>query len=232
MIRILLVVTSLAACVPDAPAEPSFQLDVLPILAANCVRCHGYPALGGAPPEFRLDAFADLVVRDGAPHDGCGEIVDDPTRAVVVCGAATRAALSSLRTRDEAYPMPPRFPLDDYQIEVLEQWARDPVRGQPRANNRAPTIEIVDRIDDTTRVVLRLVVHDEDGDIVSGGVHARLEGSSGPPLVVGAVAGGHFELVWDTVALARGTYRLVATLDDGAAAIEIEMGSLILEEAS
>jgi hypothetical protein len=228
MIRTLLAITALSACVPTAPAEPSFQVDVLPILAANCIRCHGYPALGGAPAEFRLDAFADTIVRDGAPTDGCGENPDDPTAAIIVCGAAKRAALSSLRTRDEAYPMPPRFPMDDYQIEVLEQWARDPGRGEPRALNSDPTIEIVEVASTATRVALRVVIDDRDGDIVSGVVHAIRSGD--PRVVVGPVGAGHVEIGWDTTSLARGTYQLFATLDDGAAATEVALGAITLEE--
>ena len=69
--RPLLVVTlAAAACATDpVPAQPSWQLDVMPVLAANCVRCHGYPTSGFATPGFRLDsfgptnsaAFADLL---------------------------------------------------------------------------------------------------------------------------------------------------------------------------
>ena len=29
----------LVGCMPEAPVSPSFQQDVLPILAANCVGC-------------------------------------------------------------------------------------------------------------------------------------------------------------------------------------------------
>jgi hypothetical protein len=228
MMRTLLAITSLSACVPDAPAQPSFQVDVLPILAANCVRCHGAPTIGGAPTDFRLDAFGDTIIREGASHDSCG-VVDDPAAAVIICGAATRAALSSLRARDEAYPMPPRFPMDDYQIDVLENWARDPVRGEPRAQNRAPTIETIEVAHVGTRVALRVAVDDRDGDVVSGIVHARHEAATAR-VVVGQVAGGHYELRWDTTGLVRGLYELVATLDDGAAPVEIRMGSITLEE--
>lgn len=229
MMRFLLVITLLVACVPDAPTAPSFQIDVLPILAANCLRCHGYPAIGGAPPEFRLDAIDDTIIRDGIPHDRCGDNPDDPSAAIVVCGAATEAALMSLRSRDEVYPMPPRFPMDDYQIEVLERWARDPVRGEPREQNRAPTIETVEVASAATRIVIRVAVDDPDGDIVSGVVHAQ-ESPGATRVIVGPVSGGHSELAWETTSLAGGTYQLVATLDDGAASVEVPMGMITLVE--
>src|SRR6185312_13499319 len=47
-----------AACV-SAPAAPTWQGDVLPVIASNCVKCHGYPAEFGAPAGFRLDVLED-----------------------------------------------------------------------------------------------------------------------------------------------------------------------------
>lgn len=229
MTRILLLVIAFAACIPDAPARPSFQVDVLPILAANCVRCHGYPTLGGATADFRLDAFEDVVVREGAMHDqDCGD-GGDPAAQLVLCGAATRAGLVSLRIRDTAYPMPPRFPLDDYQLEVLENWARQPARGEPRAQNRTPTIETVEVVHADARVAVAVAVDDADGDIVSGVVHAQLDAPGSTRTIVGVVSSGHARVEWDTASLAPGTYRLVATLDDGAAPVEIAMGTITLE---
>ncbi len=227
MIRIIPAFIALAACVPDAPARPSFQVDVLPILAANCVRCHGAPTLGGAPASFRLDAFERSALSDGAVHDGCGENPDDPAAAYMLCGASELAGIVALRIRDTAYPMPPRFPLDDYQLDVLQSWALQPERGDPRAQNRAPTIETVDVVHAATSVTIAVAVDDADGDIVSGVVHAQLGQVRS---IVGAVSSGHARLVWDTSSLAGGTYQLLATLDDGAAPIEVAMGIITIEE--
>ncbi|MFN0249686.1 MAG: hypothetical protein ACKV2T_22585 [Kofleriaceae bacterium] len=230
MSRILVATIALTACIPDPPARPSFQVDVLPILAANCVRCHGSPALGGAPSEFRLDAFDDAVIRDGTMNDSCGDDAADPTIAFVLCGARTRAALTALRIRDTAYPMPPRFPLDDYQTEVLERWANDPIRGEPRAGNREPTIEVLDVVDAGARATISVAVDDVDHDVVSGILYARLDTPGAARVIVGPVGGGHTRLDWDTTGLVRGTYRLVASLDDGAEAIEVSMGTITLAE--
>ena len=108
------------------------------------------------------------------------------------------------------------------------RWARDPVRGQPRALNSAPTIEVVEVASTTARIVLRLAIDDRDGDVVSGVVHAERPGD--PRIVVGPVGGGHVELGWDTTSIAGGTYQLVATLDDGAAPTEVALGAVTLEE--
>ena len=36
--------TALAACTGDIPAHPTYDVDVAPILEANCIRCHGGPS--------------------------------------------------------------------------------------------------------------------------------------------------------------------------------------------
>ena len=53
---------ALVGCNPTAPANPSFQVDVMPILAANCIRCHGFPSIGGAPHSFRYDSYDVIQV--------------------------------------------------------------------------------------------------------------------------------------------------------------------------
>ena len=55
-----------AGCATDpVPAQPSWQVDVMPVLAANCVRCHGYPTSGFATPGFRLDSFGPTLLASG-----------------------------------------------------------------------------------------------------------------------------------------------------------------------
>ena len=50
-------------CALDAPpVQPSWQVDVMPVLAANCVRCHGYPSNVTAPFGLRLDSFENIEV--------------------------------------------------------------------------------------------------------------------------------------------------------------------------
>ncbi|MBL9014672.1 MAG: hypothetical protein JNL83_10880 [Myxococcales bacterium] len=215
---------AIAACAPEVPAEPSFQLDVMPILAANCVRCHGYPTIGGAPASFRLDTFGDVVLRPGIPseREPCGA-PDDPDAAHVLCGAASLAVFSARRSADQLYPMPPRFPLDSFQIETLERWAEAPNRGAPRRGNHAPDLVLENIAEASGSVVVRLRVDDLDGDMVGGTLRAVGGGSS---ILVGVLRSGAQALHWDTTGVPAGDYVLRATLDDGAEPIDVDLGAL------
>lgn len=161
-----------AACAPAVPDEPSFQQHVAPILAANCIRCHGTPAIGGAPSTFRLDLYADAAF------------------------SAQRSA-----TRTAAGEMPPRFALDDYQIETLARWAElGAPRGLPNPGNRPPTAMIVDGV---------IVVEDPDGDVV-GGVAITPDG-----LVLGNLRSGPNAL--------PAALELEVVLDDGGAEVRVRL---------
>jgi hypothetical protein len=199
------------ACTPTAPADPSFQVDVLPILAANCVRCHGFPAMTG-PREFRLDTFGDVAVTDGQPGSGCGgdPLDPDPITETVICGTAASAPLIPARIADDH---PSRFPLDDYQIETLENWARTAQRGAARPGNAAPTLVIEDTTQSGTLVTVRARVDDADHDVVAGTLRTT---AGGRDRLVGPVRSGTLDLVWETVGIPPGDYPLVANLDDGA----------------
>lgn len=215
----------LAACTPSVPDQPSFQEDVMPILAANCVRCHGYPAIGGAPDAFRLDTYDDLIVRPGSPTENCGP-TEDPSAAVVLCGAARMAPLAAQRLRDTMYPMPPRFPLDDYQIEVLERWATTTERGRSHVGNQRPVIALESLAIDATTAIARVAVDDADGDLVGGGLVLQLPG--GEERMIGVVRSGTYDLTLDIEDIAPGTYLLHARLDDGAGPIETSLGNVTI----
>lgn len=202
------------ACTPDVPDAPSFQQHVQPILAANCVRCHGVPAIGGAASDFRLDMFGDTDVRTRT-----GDIV-------TVRGAASNAVAVAFRSADDASPMPPRFPLDDWQIETLERWSLDPVRGAPRPDNQAPTASI-DAIAQTgATIAIELRVRDADPDIVGGVLRAKL-GATVIPLAL--VHSGINRIAWDTTMDPRADYALDVVLDDGAGEITLDLGSVRVE---
>lgn len=217
---------TLIACGPEAPAAPSFQQDVLPILAAQCVRCHGFPAIGGAPPEFRLDSFGDVQVSDGIPNTLCGP-PPEPGAELVICGASTYAGAITPRLRDDDRPMPPRFPLDDYQLETLENWSKNPLRGEPRPNNAVPEVSILEVSQAGTIVRVRVVTDDPDGDLVTGTLRANIERDR----AVGALRSGTIELAWDVTGIAAGDYSLLAHVDDGAGMHVIPVGTITIAEA-
>ncbi len=226
-INLSLVSIALAGCMPEAPDTPSFQEDVLPIFAANCVRCHGVPTLGGAPTEFRLDSFENTVVTDGQPGAGtCGGEPDDPAAERVICGSRTYALLIGSRLRDEGRPMPPRFPLEEFQIETLARWVKGPQRGAPRPGNLAPTLAVEATTQVGSRVTLQVRIEDLDRDLVVGTLYARVDARD---RVVGTVRSGRLAVTWDATGVTPGSYPLTAVLDDGAELHTVRLGMLDVE---
>jgi cytochrome c5 len=196
---------ALAACAPAAPDAPTWVEDVRPILAANCIRCHGHPAIGGAPAGFRLDVWGD-VTSDGR----------------LVRGAASMAAFVAARAAARG-DMPPRGAfLSDRQEEILEAW-QETVELGARPGNREPEATVLDVASDETGLTLEVTVTDADGDLVAGELRANDE-------TVGPLRGGRQRVVWDTGGVVPGPHRLVALLDDGSARRAVELGERIVED--
>ncbi|MFN0251795.1 MAG: hypothetical protein ACKV2T_33265 [Kofleriaceae bacterium] len=199
-----------ACAEPTPPAQPSWQVDVMPILGANCVRCHGPERFGYASP-LRLDSFTDVPV------------VGDP---VGFGGASSSAVDLARRIRFDrfnpaAFVMPPDRELGDYEVAVLRNWAgnvdgqlRAP-RGPGRPDNRAPTLAFTEKSRDATTVVFAYDLADADGDLVVGTLRGlRMIGDR--LTVVGTLASGRKTVTIDITGVAPGSYELVAELDDGA----------------
>lgn len=228
---------AVGACTASAPAQPSFQDDVMPILAANCVRCHAVPSIGGAPGAtacttpagggvtwcgLRLDSYDDTIVDEGDPAD--------PDDDVGVRGAAFYAPIIPQRLASTTDPMPPRFPLGDVERETVIAWAQgDPPARTPRADNQAPTIAVVEASRAAGVVTLGYTLDDRDGDLAQGGLRAR--GPAGDRLIAPLAAGTDL-VTWDTRGIAAGTYQLVARVDDGGGWIELAAGELVIDAAA
>ncbi len=203
----LLALVMISACTPSVPDEPSFQLDVLPLLAANCQRCHGTPFLYDVPPDFRLDTFGDTVV----------------SAEETLSGASSMASTIAFQVSSDQ--MPPRFPLDGWQIETLERWNDNPVRGAARPGNRAPHA-IIERSERTTdRITLRVQVEDTDGDPVGGELRIT---STTEDHHLGNVRSGVLDVTRTTAGITPGDYALTARLDDGAELHVIPLGMLTI----
>lgn len=196
---------ALLACADSAPEAPGWA-EVAPILRAQCVRCHGAPAIGGAPTTFRLDRYDDTSTPTGR-----------------VLGAAAMAEWIASRTGDGS--MPPRGPLADHDVTLLGNWyARRPApsadgelppeRGIAAVGNRAPTLSL-EAIAELPADSLRLAyeLRDPDGDLVVGELVGR---QAGVARVLGELHAGRGEVVVDTALLAPGELQLWATVDDGA----------------
>jgi hypothetical protein len=218
---------ALTACAADLPSQPTFQ-DVMPIVAANCIRCHAYPPIGGAPGNcttdangvrwcgFRLDSYDDIILDDGDPAD--------PTDDIGVRGATSVAAIIPSRVQDPRAPMPPRFPLDELERETLIAWSRgEPPARDPRPGNRAPAIEL-DAKPTSDAVALRYALHDPDGDLVVGTLRAR--GMGGEEHLITPLQSGRDEIAWDTSSVPAGVYTLSAWVDDGGGWLSLEAGSI------
>ena len=208
----------LGACAPGVPDEPSYQQHIAPILEANCVRCHGVPVLGGAPPGFRLDAYNDYAVG-----------------AATISGSKTYSNIVAMRVADDERPMPPRFLLDDYQIETLEKWnTLGAPRGEPAPNNQPPTARVTniakaveeDGLEVRVTYLIDIDVRDPDPDVVGGALFANLGANS---TAVGLLRSGPNRIIWDTTDEPRATFALEARLDDGGAEITTALGGIDVE---
>ena len=200
----------LAGCEPTAPANPSFQTDIMPILAANCVRCHGVPSIGGAPAEFRLDSFSDTVV------DNRGTVTTEDD--FVLQGAAAYAGAIGPRITSELFPMPPRFGLEPYQVDTIVAWVAQmpPVRGEPRPGNQLPVLSIQELGRDATTITLAYQLHDPDGDLVVGSL---CDDDGAACAFAAPLQSGNHEVRIDMAALTTPIV-LRARLDDGAGVID------------
>jgi mono/diheme cytochrome c family protein len=214
-----LALAALAACEPSAPEEPTWADDVRPILAANCVRCHGSPAVNDAPPWFRLDVYEDTFTDDNRQ----------------IRGAGAMAEFMWLRTSEET--MPPQFPLADYQIETLKNWAAlRPDDGEykarpPKGDRATADGEPVMALTATTPIVeddaIRLAyeLRDPDFDLVTGSLLA-IDAAEEQVEITKELHAGRGEVVWDVRSIAEGEWDLVAVIDDGDGPLEVELGSV------
>ncbi len=222
---------ALIACAPDAPATPSFQADVMPILAGNCLRCHAAPVIGGAPETFRLDVLEDVIVRERTIPAGDPACTPPRSEAgcfpMVIGGAAAWAATAARRVDNDDRPMPPRFRIDEHEIEILQSWAAaGALRGEPRPGNAPPTaaVESIERTGAT--FLLHVRVDDPDRDVVGGSLHAQI---AGVDTFVGLLYSGVAVVRWDPTGVAAGTYSLSARLDDGGAVSDVGVGMITVE---
>lgn len=203
-----------AACATEpVPTEPSWQVDVLPVLAANCVRCHGYPTSGFATPGFRLDAY-------GATRLASGDVIRGAGENATVIARRTKAAF---RPPGEL-AMPPGRELGGDELAVLRNWAGlvdgalIAPRGPGRPDNAAPTITWREVGRDGRVITFAYEVRDADRDLVVGSVIGPILDEQGRPDrgPIADLVSGRGVVSWDSAAIAPGSYPLEARLDDGA----------------
>ena len=201
----------------DTPSDPTWVDDVRPILHANCVRCHGYPAISEAPVTFRLDAYDVTALPGGSDIDGAALAANSGWLQDVFSG--------------EAISMPPRFPLDDRQVDIIVAWADSgdpeegilPPRGE-RDDNAPPDISLLGDLEVGSSAVAEYVIEDGDGDPVTGVLWAQGDGD--PVVLQSTLLSGRGEIRFRLSLLEPGDHDLYAELDDGVEVTTVELGSL------
>jgi hypothetical protein len=104
------------------PARIRYNRDVRPILAENCLACHGFDPKHREA-GLRLDTF------EGATRD------NDGTRAIVPGDPARSEALRRLQSTDKEEVMPPpkahKNPLTPAQLDTLRRWIQQGAEYEP-----------------------------------------------------------------------------------------------------
>ena len=112
------------ACAPaDPPEKPSFAKDVLPVMEAHCVRCHGANGM------LNGDAQVTNPTYRTPPNTGYFDSYDDKAgctvQGVMGCaGAKTLAASIKIYIHTPSLRMPPKpsDPLSDWDLKLLDNW--------------------------------------------------------------------------------------------------------------
>ena len=117
---ILVLAAFSGACEPEKPAMPSFALDVQPILAAHCLRCHGAGGTLQGEPGDPLGVpgvcYFDL-------YETLGDCNTDPT----TCKTGTKTCALIWEAYFPIMPPPPAAKLNDWELSVLRTWAKNPI---------------------------------------------------------------------------------------------------------
>jgi len=209
-----LVALTAGCALDEPPVQPSWQVDGMPVLAANCVRCPGYPANVTAPFGLRLDSFENIEV---VGFEGTFQ------------GAAANAtAIATLTRPSQRRPgelaMPPARQLADHEVTVLRNWAglvdgggKAP-RGAGRPDNATPEFTLTEVTRDATSVTLAYELRDADRDLVVGTLRGPVVSAQGQlgVGVIGDLVAGRGTFVVDLTGVPPGVFDLTARLDDGA----------------
>lgn len=97
------------AQLPDERMSPDFAADVLPILSAHCIKCHGSDAREGG---LRLDSRSDLLQRN-----------DSGIPAITAGDSSTSELIRRITSPDEDVRMPPEGDsLTAGEVQTLRRW--------------------------------------------------------------------------------------------------------------
>lgn len=126
----VLVALGVGACgSPSVPANPAYDVDVRPILMARCVRCHGAGGMLNAPAGVAGDALQSThCFLDRYQNEG--DCTADPTNCKIGAKNWAGTIPTLIRNAPSAIlvmPPPPSQALDDWAVEILDNWSKNPV---------------------------------------------------------------------------------------------------------
>lgn len=101
-----------AACGPIVPVSPTWAADVRPLAVARCIRCHDTTPTNNAPFSLNHATFADV--------NATPSLVNTLKTRL---GPALHGPWPRPLTR---MPPPPSAALEDWQVEMLDNWAFHP----------------------------------------------------------------------------------------------------------
>jgi hypothetical protein len=111
----------LPACGPEAPADPTWAADVYPIVQARCARCHSVPVW--ADPNIPQLTALPRQPTSSFVYENASDVIASAPLFIL-------SASSFIKLEDVVRRMPPSpyTELEDWQIDTIDRWTRNPNR--------------------------------------------------------------------------------------------------------
>jgi hypothetical protein len=224
-----IVFTGALGCAPEPREHPTW-VDVQPILAGECVHCHGAGAdltgserTGGG---FRFDFYdmkADVCGVEVAKVIGDGRALALARAGDILTAISTPADKPDERPR---MPPPPAPYLHDWEWGTIQAWVNDGApKGDLPPSNRPPRFRLYhDSGPADATLDVTAVIEDPDGDPVAG---VLMFGDVPLPMN----RGGAFSETLDTSSWASGDRPITAVLCDGWAKVMYAVGTVTVQHA-
>jgi hypothetical protein len=130
-----LVLVLLAGCETPVPALPSFGIDVHPIFAASCIRCHGAGGTLNVDPRS-LPYIGSIPSSNLDQYDDGADCVPTSQGTPLICvrGAAYEASNGNIHLYLHGplnpyiislMPPPPSPPIGAWELAVVDNWVAE-----------------------------------------------------------------------------------------------------------
>jgi hypothetical protein len=105
------------------PPFPTYENDIRPLMAANCVRCHGAGGTLNLDPDVTTKINSSFV-----PTNGDFTRLDDANgRNGLLHYTAAGPGLAAMNLFLPQMPPPPADPLSGWYKDLLETWVNNPI---------------------------------------------------------------------------------------------------------